>query len=145
MHSAPALRRLHQQMYLRIMFQRLIMSHADNRRRYRFFICNAALVERNVHSEPLSNNAFQHLKLYLTHKADVYLFKLLRPCYAKLRVLFLKPAQLSQRGRDIRALGENELVTQNGLHYRRARFGSSAQTLPRKGPCEPCHRAHRPR
>ena len=88
--AAPPLARLHEQMHLGVMPQRLEMTDADDRLRDGLPVDDAALVKGHAHTEARLDQLGQYLELHLTHQLQVDLTQLFVPDDTQQRVLFLE-------------------------------------------------------
>ena len=92
--TAASLSGFKNEMYFRIVAQRLVMTDTLDLSGNGFLVSYAAMSKFNIKSKPFGNNAFQDLKLYLTHKGNMYFLKLFVPYNVKLRVFLFKLFQL---------------------------------------------------
>ena len=144
-HNArSALRRLHQQLNLRIMAQRLKMARPAHRRGHGLAIQDASGTKGHLEPKAIQQLTRHHLALNLSHKLHVHLLQLLVPRNAQQGILVRKLSQrLHQRGsvrtRRAHAIGEHGY--QSGLGQTRLR----AQSAPRQHLRQSGHRAHLPR
>ena len=73
LQPAARLSRLQDQMHLRIMPERLEVSHTFHPVEDGFLIDDTALFKRGFHAEPFPDQITQHLDLYLTHQLGMNL------------------------------------------------------------------------
>ncbi len=88
LQPAARLSRLQDQMHLRIMPERLEVSHTFHPVEDGFLIDDTSLFKGGFHAEPFPDQITQHLDLYLTHQLGMNLVQLLSPDQMKLRFLF---------------------------------------------------------
>ena len=136
LHARAALRRLDEQMHLRIMPQWLKMPDADHGGRDRLLVDNAAFIKCHIHAKAFCNQAGQNLKLYFTHELQMDLAQAFVPYHAQLRVLFLQLAKVLQHDMGITALGQDDPVTQHRFEHGRHRARFPAQPHAGPGVCQ---------
>ena len=104
LQAGAGLCRLHQQMHLGIVPQRLIMPHALDRRGDRLKIDNIFGVKRNAKPEAAFNQLLQNLHLHRPHQLHADLAQQRVPDQMQRGILFFEHAQLSIRQRRVRAV-----------------------------------------
>ena len=144
LQAGAGLCRLHQQMHLGIVPQRLIMPHALDRRGDRLKIDNISGVKRNAKPEAAFNQLLQNLHLHRPHQLHANLSQQRVPDQMQRRILLFKHAQLSIRQRRIRAVVQKQAVFQNRLQNRCLRRRLAAQHIAWHGLAQSRHGADRP-
>ena len=104
-------------MNLGVVSQRLEVSRALNRGRYRFAVGYPALSELGGYAEALGEYPLHDLKLHLSHQRDAYLICLLAAPDGKGRVLVLEGTQGAEQDVVVDALGRSDRPVKDGLEY----------------------------
>ena len=141
--TAAALQGLEQQLHMRIVPERLIVSHALRGRGDRFPVQNRGRTEGDAETEALRDERLNHLALHLAHQAHMQLVPLPVPHEAELRILLLQRTQLLHRVDRIRSVGQQHAVCEHRLEQRAPLAGLHAQTLAGERLCQPRDGAHR--
>ncbi len=124
---------LKQQVDLRVMPQRLVVTDALDGRRDGFLIRDAALVERHIKPVTFLYHGGEDFKLYLAHKPDVNFFQLFVPDYAQHGVLVAEGVQLCKRGGNIGFWRQYHSIAEHRLQQGSGAAALGAQTLTRAG------------
>ena len=111
--AAPRRQRLHQQMHLRIMSQRLVVAAPDHRLADGLFIYDRARVERHVDAETVRDHGLQYLHLDIAHDLHLDAAAALVPVQAQHRVLFLQQADAPPEHVRIDAVRQDEAIGQH--------------------------------
>ena len=143
--SGTGLPRLQQQPHLRIVAQRLIMSHALRGRGDGLLVDDVAGAEIRLQPEPLGDDPPQDLQLHLPHEPDMQLLQAFVPEDMELGVLLLQGAELVQYHMGVGSLRQKQLVIQYRFQLRGGARGLAAQPLPGVGPAQAGDGADRPR
>ena len=141
--SAALLKRLQQQMYLRIMAQRLIVTYAHSGSGDCLLVCYAAMVKIRINAESLRYQRAEYLQLNLAHEPQIYLAQLFVPYHMELGVFLFKQTHFVKHIVGVNVSGKQHTVGENRLDNRVVRFAFSAQPLPRKGVRKTRHSAKR--
>ena len=127
---AAAGQRLHQQVHLGVVTQRLIVTDALNRGGNGLLVKNAPLLKADSQSKALHGHALQNLPLDLSHQPHPDLPLLLLPLQVELRVLLLQLAQLCKCGMGVGALRQRHPAAYHRLQQGRAPLLLGAKTFP---------------
>ena len=142
LQSASPRAGLQQQMHLRIVAQRFIMTRSLHRLRDGFAIQYAALAEAHRQVKPVMHQPPENLQLYLAHQLNMNFPFFPVPDHVQLRVLLLQNAQLLQRRVRIHAHRRQHLIVKHRHQQRRFRVPFGAEPVPCPGLGQPRHRAY---
>ena len=131
--AGPFGQRLHQQMDLRVVAQRLEMADAFHGFFDRFLIQDMAGVDGDAHAEAVFDDLLQHFDLHLAHQLGADLLQLRIPDDAQHRVFLRQLRQFLQCGVRIRAVRRRDPVGEYGLQQGFARFFFFSHRLTRIG------------
>ena len=154
LQAAAGFPRFQQQMYLRIMPQRLIMPDTNHRFPNGFLIYNLSVGKFHIQAKALQYQPFQNFNLDFPHNLHMD-FRHARtpvrgksasvhrplPHYMKLGLLFFQLAQLSQHFDGIAALRQHYPVCQHRHQNRPGIAALHSQPLPRKAAAQSRHGA----
>ena len=141
--TAARLAGLHEQVYLGIVPQRLVMSHALHGVGDRLLINDAALVECDLHRAALGDHARKNLHLHLAHELHPDLLVTRIPDGMELRVLLRELLEAQKRLLRRDALLRNQPVFQHRQQHRRLLRRLHAESVARLRMAQPRDRADR--
>ena len=127
---APTRQRLQEQMHLRIMAQRLKVSHALHAIRDGLPIKDPSFIQFQIHIEAFLHQAFEDLRLDLAHELQLDASVPFIPAQMQLGIFFSQKLQLRQQNHGIHPVLQQKPVAHHRLQnrFRSGRF--RAQTLP---------------
>ena len=108
LNAAAPLPRLQEQMNLRVMAQRLIVSDTLHGSGDRLLVYNMSFRELHFLVETLPDQCFQYLRLYFAHKLHMDLPRPLIPDHMQQRVFLLQLPQLAQKDKGIACFRQHE-------------------------------------
>ena len=137
--SAAGLSRFHEEMHLRVVAERLKVSHALDRSCNRLAIGDCSLVKVNGNTIAPRDESLQNLRLHLSHELKAYLPAVLIPEQMECRFLLLERAEFWQHFRAVAAFRQDDAVAQNGREERESGGVLEAEAIPRAEAVQPCY------
>ena len=129
-YAALRLARLNKQMNLRIVAQRLKVTHSLHRSGNGLLVNYAAVVELYMNAEAFLRKALKHLRLNFTHQVNID-FPRGISADQKLRILLLELTQLRQKLHRADFRRQKHTIGQNRLQHRLKEVIFKAESLPR--------------
>ena len=143
-HAAPGAAGLKQQVYLRVMPERLKMPDAFHSLCHRFFVNDTSLARLRSHTEALLHDSCQHLNLHFSHDLKVDAAVFLIPGDMEHRILLGKREDLSVEAHGVDIRGKNQASSDDRLNDGGVDMGFVAEAHSWKGNRKPCYRADLP-
>ena len=142
LQAAAWLTRLQKKMHLRIMAQRLKMSHSLHRLQNRLLIHNVPCAKFHRKAISLPDQCLQNINLHVAHDLGLDFSCRFLPQDMKLRLLLFQLAQIPQTFMDIFPLRQKDPIRQNRLQNRKFRGRLFPQPLTCPGRYKSRHRTY---